>query len=135
MLYVSYSNEYLNIASIQVIFTPLLNCFKGKIMNKIALDNNLSALMLGWEFPPYISGGLGTACYGLTRAMDKLGMQTILILPKLTPLRFGDAKSRKHNEKSEAKQAAIILNTLSYNLFIKWHPDMKMTGICHILLQ
>ena len=113
MLYVSYSNEYLNIASIQVIFTPLLNCFKGKIMNKIALDNNLSALMLGWEFPPYISGGLGTACYGLTRAMDKLGMQTILILPKLTPLRFGDAKSRKHNEKSEA-------NFLDFNK-VKFH--------------
>jgi len=28
--------------------------------------------MLGWEFPPFISGGLGTACYGLTKAMDSL---------------------------------------------------------------
>jgi glycosyltransferase involved in cell wall biosynthesis len=38
--------------------------------------------MLGWEFPPYISGGLGTACYGLTRAMDKLGVEVTFILPK-----------------------------------------------------
>jgi hypothetical protein len=31
----------------------------------------MKTLMLGWEFPPYISGGLGTACYGLTKALDK----------------------------------------------------------------
>ncbi len=37
--------------------------------------------MLGWEFPPFISGGLGTACYGLTRAMDKLGAGIIFVLP------------------------------------------------------
>ncbi|MFG0256654.1 MAG: glycosyltransferase [Phycisphaerales bacterium JB043] len=39
-------------------------------------------LMLGWEFPPYISGGLGTACYGLTRALDALGHEVIFVLPK-----------------------------------------------------
>ncbi len=37
--------------------------------------------MLGWEFPPFISGGLGTACYGLTRAMDALGVGIIFVLP------------------------------------------------------
>jgi len=29
----------------------------------------MKVFMLGWEFPPYISGGLGTACYGLTKAL------------------------------------------------------------------
>jgi len=38
--------------------------------------------MLGWEFPPFISGGLGTACYGLTKAMDQMGMQVTFVLPK-----------------------------------------------------
>jgi glycogen(starch) synthase len=38
--------------------------------------------MLGWEFPPFISGGLGTACYGLTRAMDQLGIEVTFVLPK-----------------------------------------------------
>ena len=38
--------------------------------------------MLGWEFPPFISGGLGTACYGLTRAMSKLGAEIVFILPR-----------------------------------------------------
>lgn len=39
-------------------------------------------LMLGWEFPPFISGGLGTACYGLTRALDRLGHEVTFVLPK-----------------------------------------------------
>ena len=45
--------------------------------------------MLGWEFPPFISGGLGTACYGLTQAMSRLGVQITLVLPKAGPIRFG----------------------------------------------
>ncbi len=39
--------------------------------------------MLGWEFPPFISGGLGTACYGLTKAMDQLGMEVTFVLPRM----------------------------------------------------
>ncbi len=42
----------------------------------------MRVLMLGWEFPPFISGGLGTACYGLTRAMSKLGTEVLFVLPK-----------------------------------------------------
>ena len=42
----------------------------------------MKVFMLGWEFPPFISGGLGTACYGLTRAMDQIGLDVIFVLPK-----------------------------------------------------
>jgi len=42
----------------------------------------IRTLMLGWEFPPFISGGLGTACYGLTKAMDRLSMPVVFVLPK-----------------------------------------------------
>ena len=42
----------------------------------------MRTFMLGWEFPPYISGGLGTACYGLTKAMDKLGVEVMFVLPR-----------------------------------------------------
>ncbi len=38
--------------------------------------------MLGWEFPPFIAGGLGTACYGLTRALDRLGHEVTFVLPQ-----------------------------------------------------
>jgi len=38
--------------------------------------------MLGWEFPPFIAGGLGTACFGLTKALDRSGHEVIFVLPK-----------------------------------------------------
>jgi len=43
----------------------------------------MRVFMLGWEFPPFISGGLGTACYGLTRALDQLGVKVTFVLPKV----------------------------------------------------
>jgi glycosyltransferase involved in cell wall biosynthesis len=39
--------------------------------------------MLGWEFPPHISGGLGTACFGMTRALAGTGTEVIFVLPRL----------------------------------------------------
>jgi len=42
----------------------------------------MHVLMLGWEFPPFIAGGLGTACHGLTKAMDRRGMDVTFVLPK-----------------------------------------------------
>jgi glycosyltransferase involved in cell wall biosynthesis len=38
--------------------------------------------MIGWEFPPFISGGLGTACYNLTKAMSQSGTEITFVLPK-----------------------------------------------------
>ncbi|MEM6750711.1 MAG: glycosyltransferase [Planctomycetota bacterium] len=40
-------------------------------------------LMLGWEFPPFVSGGLGTACYGLTKALSARGAEITFVLPKV----------------------------------------------------
>ena len=45
----------------------------------------LRVLMLGWEFPPFITGGLGTACYGLTRALDRQNVEVTFVLPKTVP--------------------------------------------------
>jgi glycosyltransferase involved in cell wall biosynthesis len=39
-------------------------------------------LMLGWEFPPFIAGGLGVACYGLTKSLDRMGHSVLFTLPK-----------------------------------------------------
>lgn len=38
--------------------------------------------MFGWELPPYNSGGLGTACQGLTKALAGLDLQIDFVLPK-----------------------------------------------------
>ncbi len=38
--------------------------------------------MFGWEFPPFYSGGLGTACYGLTRSLNKQHVAVSFVLPR-----------------------------------------------------
>jgi len=38
--------------------------------------------MFGWEFPPHITGGLGTACWGMTKGLLKHGVEVIFIVPK-----------------------------------------------------
>jgi glycosyltransferase involved in cell wall biosynthesis len=43
----------------------------------------MKILMLGWEYPPHISGGLGTACEGLTTALAKREIQIDFLVPKL----------------------------------------------------
>ncbi len=41
--------------------------------------------MLGWEFPPFMAGGLGTAVEGLTRSLVKQGHEVVFILPQPVP--------------------------------------------------
>ena len=44
----------------------------------------MKVLMFGWEFPPHISGGLGTACYGLTRELARIeGVEVTFVVPKV----------------------------------------------------
>jgi glycogen(starch) synthase len=38
--------------------------------------------MFGWEFPPHITGGLGTACFGLVKGLGKQGVDVIFVVPK-----------------------------------------------------
>lgn len=42
----------------------------------------MKVLMFGWEFPPHISGGLGTACFGLTKALASQDLDIIFVVPK-----------------------------------------------------
>ncbi|HOG36220.1 MAG TPA: glycosyltransferase [Paludibacteraceae bacterium] len=43
----------------------------------------MKALMFGWEFPPHILGGLGTASYGLTKGMSlQPDMEITFVIPK-----------------------------------------------------
>jgi glycogen(starch) synthase len=41
----------------------------------------MKVLMLGWELPPHNSGGLGTACYQLCKALSKKDLDIEFILP------------------------------------------------------
>lgn len=43
----------------------------------------MKILMLGWEYPPHITGGLGTACEGLSRALARLDISVDFVVPAL----------------------------------------------------
>jgi len=46
----------------------------------------MKVLMFGWEFPPHISGGLGTACYGLSKGLLHNEVEVLFVVPKM----YGD---------------------------------------------
>ncbi len=50
----------------------------------------MKVLMFGWEFPPHITGGLGTASYGLTKGLVKHDVEVLFVVPKA----YGDEDQR-----------------------------------------
>lgn len=46
--------------------------------------------MFGWEFPPHIAGGLGTACYGMTRGLARNGVEVVFVMSRA----YGDEDQR-----------------------------------------
>ena len=50
----------------------------------------MKVLMFGWEFPPQITGGLGTACYGITKSLAQQKVDILFVVPKA----FGNEDSR-----------------------------------------
>ncbi len=70
----------------------------------------MKVLMLGWEFPPHISGGLGTACQGIVSALGKIpDTKVIFVVPKV----FGDEKSKNTifvGANRFAEQFSTVLN-------------------------
>ena len=42
----------------------------------------MKVLMLGWEFPPHITGGLATACAGLCEGLHRHGVEVTFVIPR-----------------------------------------------------
>ena len=41
----------------------------------------MRVLMFGWEFPPHIAGGLGTACEGIVKGLAHNGVEALFVMP------------------------------------------------------
>ncbi|WP_258103690.1 glycosyltransferase family 4 protein [Marinoscillum sp. MHG1-6] len=76
----------------------------------------MKILMLGWELPPIISGGLGVASEGITNGMVNLGHKVEFLLPK---------KNRAHKNKPFK---VIDSNAISLD-FKLWQKEVKVTEI------
>jgi glycosyltransferase involved in cell wall biosynthesis len=66
--------------------------------------------MFGWEFPPHISGGLGTACYGLTKGLTELRQTDVIFV---VPKTFGD-EHHKNLQLIGANQIAVSQKAYSF---------------------
>jgi len=42
----------------------------------------MKVAMIGWEYPPFTVGGLGTHCYGLTRSLANMGVKVDFYMPQ-----------------------------------------------------
>ena len=75
----------------------------------------MKVLMFGWEFPPHISGGLGTACYGLTKGLAQDGVEILFVMPKAS----GDEDEsigRIINASEVEASGAILANEFWHNV-------------------
>ncbi len=81
----------------------------------------MKVLMFGWEYPPHISGGLGTACFGLTKALSNLGVSIDFVVPRL----FGDEPSSGANMTS----ASHIINSLTRKEIEYLHNNISLIEV------
>lgn len=70
----------------------------------------MKVLMFGWEFPPHISGGLGTACFGLTKGLVKNDVEVIFVVPKA----YGDEDKSFVNEVLGAADVSVKQKRYNY---------------------
>jgi glycogen synthase len=70
--------------------------------------HKLKVLMFGWEFPPFMSGGLGTACYGLTKGLTNKNVEVTFVMP-----------NGPEDMKAEFVKLLIASNLYKYNLKVK----------------
>jgi glycosyltransferase involved in cell wall biosynthesis len=95
----------------------------------------LRVLMFGWEFPPHNSGGLGTACYGLTKALSRAHIDVVFVLPKKLSgfdhsfLRMVFANIRNVTIRSVHSLLTPYINTESYNEYLRTAPDNELYGL------
>lgn len=81
----------------------------------------MQVLMFGWEFPPHISGGLGTACYGLTSSLIQQHVKVIFVVPKL------------HGEEDKSKftfiNASDVIPDLTNSVYLKLKEHFRYMSI------
>ena len=71
----------------------------------------MKVLMFGWEFPPHISGGLGTACKGLTKALAGFpDVEVTFVVPKV----WGD-EDAEHVQLLDAGKVKVLHRQIQFD--------------------
>ncbi len=99
------------------------------------LMKHIRVLMFGWEFPPHNSGGLGIACYGLTKALSSAHVRVTFILPKKLDgiahdfLRIVFANIRNVKMRSVQTLLHPYINAELYDEYLRTMPENKLYGL------
>ena len=81
--------------------------------------------MFGWEFPPHISGGLGTASYGLTKGLTRIpDMKIRFVVPRA----YGDEDQRKMQILG-ANDVEISKRVVNYEEFLKQIEYLEINSL------
>lgn len=71
----------------------------------------MKVLMLGWEYPPHIAGGLGRACEGLSTSLAGRGVSIHFVVPHL----FGGEKAEHMTLMDSRDSTRVLTNVWSTN--------------------
>jgi glycogen synthase len=97
-------------------------CFYFESCIDIIKVTEMKVLMFGWEFPPHISGGLGTACYGLTQSLSKEETDILFVVPK-----SDDHRPFDRMDVISASNIPFSSSTSDDSLFIPSNSEKVMT--------
>lgn len=78
----------------------------------------MKILMLGWELPPHNSGGLGTACYQMCKALSKKNLDIEFILPYQADhgIDFMEITAAKPQGVASVMRSGIAYDSYKYTL-------------------
>lgn len=82
--------------------------------------------MFGWEFPPHFTGGLGAACYGLTKSLSRANVGVTFVLPKEVPgmdhtfikMVFADGSTKKIKMRTVQVALTPYMSAETYDEYI-----------------
>lgn len=90
----------------------------------------MKVLMFGWEFPPMSSGGLGTACYGLTKGLSSKGIGITFVVPyaaDITDASFLNLKSASNMANLKIRKVDSIIKPYmtsdGYSSYLRKKPE------------
>ncbi len=83
----------------------------------------MKVLMFGWEFPPHITGGLGTACFGLTKGLLKHDVEVLFVVPKA----YGD-EDQEAIKLINASDVSLMTNDTLFSEFSDKFSYMEVSS-------
>ena len=83
----------------------------------------MRVLMFGWEFPPHIAGGLGTACEGIVKGLAYNGVETIFVIPGMGSMLTKSMLSHDYpvvQAVTVIMTAVVVLSNLLVDILYAW---------------